>query len=78
VGKSQLALPGPVVYDAPYRRVIDPTTIPDRRDDLFTGSFGTRISVRKGLTLIANALVPLNRGGMRADIIYTTGLELDF
>jgi hypothetical protein len=78
VGRSRLQLPGPVTYDAPYHRVIEPTTIPDRRDDLVTGSFGGKFVLPKGFILIANALVPLNRGGLRPDIIYTTGLELDF
>ena len=78
VGGSRLHLPGPVTYDAPYHRVIDPTTIPDRRDDLVSGSFGGKFSVPGGFTVVANALVPLNKGGMRPDIIYTTGLELDF
>jgi len=78
VGRSRLVLPGPVTYDAPYRRVIDPTTIPDRRDDLVTGSLGAKFALPRGFTLIANALVPLNRGGVRPDIIYTTGVTLDF
>ena len=78
VGRSRLQLPGPVTYDAPYDRVIDPTTIPDRRDDLVTGSFGAKFTLPKGFTVVGNALFPLNRGGMRPDIIYTTGLALDF
>jgi hypothetical protein len=78
VGKSRLQLPGPVTYDAPYHRVIDPTTIPDQRDDLVTGSFGAKFTLPKGFTLVGNALLPLNRGGMRPDIIYTTGVALDF
>ena len=78
VGQSRLRLPGPVTYDAPYHRVIEPTTIPDRRDDLVSGSFGGKFTVPGGFTAIANALIPLNHGGMRPDIIYTTGLELDF
>ena len=78
VGRSRLRLPGPVTYDAPYHRVIEPTTIPDRRDDLVSGSFGGKFTIPGGFTLIANALIPLNRGGMRPDILYTTGLEVDF
>jgi len=78
VGRSRLRLPGPVTYDAPYHRVIEPTTIPDRRDNLVSGSFGGKATIPGGFTVIANALIPLNHGGMRPDIIYTTGLELDF
>jgi hypothetical protein len=78
VGRSRLHLPGPVTFDVPYHRTIEPTTIPDRRDDLISGSFGGKFTIPKGFTLIANALVPLNNGGMRAEILYTTGIELDF
>jgi hypothetical protein len=78
VGRSQLQLPGPVTYEKPYHRVIQPTTIPDIRDDLVTGSFGAKFALPHGFTVVANALVPLNRGGMRPDIVYTTGLELEF
>ena len=58
--------------------VIDPTTIPDMRDDIFNGSFGARINLWPGWMLVANAIVPLNHGGMRADLVYTTGLEITF
>ena len=78
VGQSRLQLPGPVTYDAPYHRVIDPTTIPNMRDDIFNGSFGARMLVSPGWTLVANALFPLNHGGMRSNLIYTTGLEITF
>jgi hypothetical protein len=78
VGESRLQLPGPVTYDAPYHRVIDPTTIPNMRDDVFNGSFGGRVLLSPGWTLVGNALFPLNRGGMRSNVVYTTGLEIAF
>ena len=78
VGDSKLRLPSEVTYDTPFHRTIQPTTIPDRRDDLVNGSLGFKFTVPRGFTVVANALVPLNRGGMRPDIIYTTGLELNF
>lgn len=78
VGRSKLQLPGPVTYDTPFHRVISTTTIPDARDDLVNGSIGVKFSVPHGFTAIANAIAPLNRGGMRPDIIYTAGLELNF
>ena len=31
-----------------------------------------------GLTVIANTLWPLNRGGLRPDVIWTAGLEYNF
>lgn len=78
VGRSNLRLPGPVTYDAPFHRVIQPTTIPDERDDLVNGSFGAKYQIDNGFTLVANVLVPLNRGGMRPSIVYSTSLEFNF
>jgi hypothetical protein len=67
-----------VTYDAPFHRVIQPTTIPGMRDDLVNGSFGFKFQVPDGFTVVTNALVPLNRGGMRPDIMYSTALEFNF
>jgi hypothetical protein len=78
VGRSNLNLPGPVTYDAPFHRVIQPTTIPSMRDDLVNGSFGFKFQVPDGFTVVTNALIPLNRGGMRSDIMYSTALEFNF
>jgi hypothetical protein len=78
VGRSKLQLPGPVTYDAPFHRVIQPTTIPDERDDLVNGSFGFKFLLPDGFTVVTNALVPLNRAGMRPDLTYTTALEFNF
>ncbi|HEX4684443.1 MAG TPA: hypothetical protein VH277_17120 [Gemmatimonadaceae bacterium] len=78
VGRSNLRLPGPVTYDAPFHRVIEPTTIPDQRDDLINGSFGFKFSLPGSFLVVTNALIPINRGGIRANVIYTTSLELNF
>jgi hypothetical protein len=78
VGDSPLQVPDPVVIQAPYVRTITPTTIPDRRDDLVDGSFGVKLTTAPGLTVVANGEWPLNRGGLRADVIWTLGLEYNF
>ncbi|HEU4642787.1 MAG TPA: transporter [Gemmatimonadaceae bacterium] len=78
VGDSRLTLPGPVHYDAPFSRTISPTTIPNMRDDIFDGSFGLEFSAGQGLTIVANALFPLNKGGLRPGVSYTAGLEYTF
>jgi hypothetical protein len=78
VGESRLQLPGPVQIEVPFRRIVQPTVIPDTRDDLVSGSFGFKAVLPSGFTGVANALVPLNSGGMRARVIYTFGLELNF
>lgn len=78
VGDSPLEVPGPVVIEAPYRRVVTPTTIPNRRDDLVNASLGMKLSTGAGITVIANGAWPLNRGGLRANVIWTVGGEYSF
>ncbi|HSA57718.1 MAG TPA: transporter [Gemmatimonadaceae bacterium] len=78
VGESRLLLPGPVVYDSPFRRTITPTSIPDIRDDVVNGSFGFKFTLPNRLTIVTNALFPLNDGGLRARLTYTLGLEYSY
>lgn len=78
VGDSPLQVPDPVVIQSPYVRTITPSTIPDRRDDLVDGSLGLKLTAAPGLTLVGNTVWPLNRGGLRADLIWTLGLEYNF
>jgi len=78
VGESPLVIPGPVEIQAPYQRTIIPTVIPDRRDDLVDGSIGVKLTAAPGLTVVGNTEWPLNRGGLRADLIWTAGLEYNF
>ncbi len=78
VGDSNLELPQPVHYDAPFSRTLNVTDIPDIRDDIVNGSFGFKIRAAKNLTAVINTLFPLNRGGLRADMTYTAGLEYSF
>jgi hypothetical protein len=78
VGDSPLQVPDPVVIQSPYVRTVRPTTIPDQRDDLVDGSFGAKLTAANGLTVVGNAEWPLNRGGLRPDVIWTFGLEYNF
>lgn len=78
VGRSKLRLPSPVLYDVPFKRTVNPTSIPDVADDLVNGSFGFKFTTDNGFTVVTNALIPLNRGGIRASITYTTGIEFAF
>jgi hypothetical protein len=78
VGDSPLQVPGPVVIQASYVRTINPSAIPDRRDDLVDGSIGAKLTAAEGLTVVGNAEWPLNRGGLRPDVIWTFGLEYNF
>ena len=78
VGVSKLEVPDPVVIDVPFRRLIRPALIPDTRDDIVNGSIGTKLTAAPGLTIVGNALWPLNRGGLRANVVWTVGLEYSF
>jgi hypothetical protein len=78
VGDSPLQVPDPVVIQAPYVRTITPSTIPDRRDDLVDASLGLKLTTATGLTVVGNGEWPLNRGGLRPDVIWTLGLEYNF
>ena len=78
VGDSPLQVPGPVLIQAPYTRTLTPSQIPNRRDDLVDGSVGLKLTAAPGLTVLGNGQWPLNRGGLRPDIIWTFGLEYNF
>jgi hypothetical protein len=78
VGESKLRLPGTVTYDVPFRRTVEPTNIPNRRDDLVNASFGFKFVTGSGITVVTNTLWPLNRSGLRPNVLWTTGLEYNF
>ena len=78
VGDSKLRLPGTVTYDKPFLRTVQPTNIPTERDDQISGSFGFKFVTGSGVTLVANTQWPLNRGGLRPNVLWTAGLEYNF
>ena len=78
VGDSKLRLPGTVTYDKPFLRTVQPTNIPTERDDQISGSFGFKFVTGSGVTLVANTQWPLNRGGLRPNVLWTAGFEYNF
>jgi hypothetical protein len=78
VGDSKLPLPGIVTYEAPFRRTLNPTNIPAIRDDVVSGSFGVKMTPARNTTIVLNTLFPLNRGGLRPNLVYTAGIEYTF
>lgn len=83
VGRSKLAFPEPVTVNASVGaasavRVVRPTNIPDRRDDLALASIGGKLAIGTGLNLLANALIPLRQGGLQPGVGWTVGLEYAF
>ncbi|MGH7477024.1 MAG: hypothetical protein ACRELD_12090 [Longimicrobiales bacterium] len=67
--------PEAVEIEVPYRRVVERTNIPNIRDNIVDGSIGMKFRTGAGVVLIANALVALNDGGLRARIVPTFGIE---
>jgi len=78
VGNNKLLIPTSVTYQEPFVRTVRTSDIPNIRDDLINGSLGFKFTIHGGPTVITNALVPLNRGGLRADVLFTLGLEYGF
>lgn len=78
VGTARLRLPQPVQITYPYDRTIHPTSIPEMRDDIVDGSLGFKFTHARGATLLVNALIPLNVGGLRGRTVFTAGLEYAF
>lgn len=70
-----LALPETVEMEAPFRRTVRLTNVPNRRDDVIDGALGLKFGTEAGLVVVANVLVPLNDGGLRAGPVPTLGLE---
>ncbi len=78
VGDSKLTIPDPLTIDEPFRRLIEPTSVPDMRDDIINASFGFKFTTTSGLTIVTNSIWPLNNGGLRPDVMWTVGLEYSF
>jgi hypothetical protein len=78
VGTSEIPVPGEVVLEEPFRRTIRTSTIPDRRDDIINASLGLKLTIPRAVTFVANGAFPLNRGGMRPDVLWTVGAEYTF
>ncbi len=78
VGKSKLTLPGPVTYQYPFTRTVLPTDIPNKKDNRVNASLGFKFRTSGGPTIVTNALVPVIRGGLEPNLVWTTGLEFNF
>ncbi len=78
VGESKLVVPGAVHYEVPFSRTVETTTLPNSRDDLVDGSVGLKLQAARNVTIVANTLWPLNRGGLRANVLWTLGAEYNF
>jgi hypothetical protein len=78
VGESSLRLPGVVTIDFPVTRTITPTNIPNIKDHRVSGSFGLKFRTPGGPIVVANALMPMRRGGLESRFIWTLGIDGNF
>lgn len=78
VGRSDLVLPQTVVIQFPVQRTVAPTNIPEMRDHRVNGAFGLKFRTPGGPILVTNALVPLRRGGLQSNLVWTIGLDANF
>ena len=77
-GDTKLDVPGTVTIQEPFTRTVEPTNIPNIRDDIINGSIGFKFTTSPGLIIVTNALIPLNNGALRPDVAWTLGLEYNF
>jgi hypothetical protein len=75
---SGVRLPTAVRIQFPVERTIEPTNIPYMKDHRVHGSFGMKFRVLGGPILVANALVPLRRGGLESRLVWTLGVDGNF
>lgn len=80
---TKLEFPEPITLNSTVGtttaiRVVHPTNVPDRRDDLVLASIGGKFGVGSGLNLLANTLIPLRQGGLQPSVGWMVGFEYSF
>jgi hypothetical protein len=78
VGESSLQLPDDVTILHPVTRHVTPTNIPDIKDHRVNASFGMKFRTPGGPIIVANALMPLRRGGLESRFVWTLGIDGNF
>jgi hypothetical protein len=78
VGASKISLPTDIVYTIPFERQYPATSIPEKKENAINASMGAKFTVRGGMVLVVNGLVPLRNVGLQPDFLWTAGLEYAF
>ena len=78
IGESSLTLPNVVTITYPVERTVTPTNIPNMKDHRVYGSFGMKFRTPGGPIVVANALMPMRRGGLESRFIWTLGIDGNF
>jgi len=77
-GTSALQLPETVTLIYPFVRTVEPTNIPEMKDHRVNGAFGVKFRTPGGPILVTSVLVPLRRGGLQSNLVWTLGLDMNF
>jgi hypothetical protein len=72
---DSLSFPEPFTFDPPVVQTVDRANVPNLRDDTVDLAIGMKVRSSGGLVLWSSALVALNDGGMRSDVIASFGLQ---
>lgn len=83
LGTSKLAFPKPfqvyALQGAVTRlRTVAPANVPDQRQHRAVASLGAKFGLGRGANLVTNALLPLRRAGLTADLGWSAGFEYSF
>jgi hypothetical protein len=78
LGDNPLVLEKSVIRDGLGNDTVVPNSnLPTLRDNQFDGALGFKYRLWN-LALLVNAIVPLNDGGLRSDVLWTVGLQGSF
>ncbi len=78
LGPNRITQPGPIVFTVPFDRTYPSTSIPDKRQNVMNMALGAKFTVRGGMVIVINGLVPIKKSGLQPDIAWTAGLEYTF
>jgi hypothetical protein len=70
-----LRFPEPYSFDPPLERTVERANVANLRDDVLDAAIGFKFRTSGGLVLWTNALVAMNDGGMRSNIVGTFGVQ---
>jgi hypothetical protein len=77
VGKDKHHLKQSVAFQFPSARSVDITDIPNTRDNRTNASLGFKFRTGSA-TIVTNALIPILRGGLTPNAVWTMGVEFGF
>ncbi len=79
LGDNKVQLPGTVTYVEPFTRYVQPTNIPNTKDNRVFSSLGFKFRTSEtGPIVLTNVLIPVVRGGLQPSVLWTLGVDFGF